>query len=195
MNDKMRPAMIGGVILGALSVIPFVNLLNACCCAWAILGGLLAANFYIKGAATPATPADGAQVGAIAGIVGAAINFVVGIPLNYFLNQAMMGGMISLFSRIMPPEAAEQFRRQVEEQQAAQSGFLEYLPQALLFGLIGAALLVLFAAVGGILGVTIFEKRKGGPPPPPPPPNFGAPPGGYGQGAGYGQGGQFGAGS
>jgi len=74
------------------------------------------------------------------------------------------------------------------------------LPGAILMGLIGSALLVGFATIGGLIGVAIFEKRKGGmdasstPPPPPdfsgqptsppPPPNFSNPPGGGGYGSG-----------
>jgi hypothetical protein len=44
-------------------------------------------------------------------------------------------------------------------------------------GLIRVVLLVVFAVIGGLIGIPIFEKRKGGgpvPPPPPPPPG-GAP--------------------
>ena len=46
MNDKLKPALIGGVILGILSALPAVN---TCCCIWALVGGLIAANIYIKG--------------------------------------------------------------------------------------------------------------------------------------------------
>src|SRR5437588_622051 len=53
MNDKMKPALIGGVILGILSAIPFVNIPNICCCAWAIVGGIIAANIYIKNSPAP----------------------------------------------------------------------------------------------------------------------------------------------
>ena len=42
MNNKLKPALIGGVVLGILSVIPFVSAANLCCCLWAILGGMLA---------------------------------------------------------------------------------------------------------------------------------------------------------
>jgi len=34
--------------------------------------------------------------------------------------------------------------------------------------MIGAVLLFVFAILGGLIGVAIFEKRKGGAPPPPP---------------------------
>jgi hypothetical protein len=48
------------------------------------------------------------------------------------------------------------------------------------FGFVWAILLVVFSTIGGLLGVAIFEKRKGTGAPPPPQ--------GYGEapGAGYG---------
>src|SRR5918997_583199 len=157
MNDKMRPALIGGVVLGLLSAIPFVNMVNMCCCAWAIVGVILAV-----------------------------IYLVLGVPLGIMAGQAMIGSMTGMFERMMPPEQAAEMRRQMEMQQAAQGGFIDQLPQALMFGLIGAILLVVFATVGGLIGTAIFEKRKGGAgaPPPPPPPDFGGPAGGtYGAGS------------
>jgi len=39
------------------------------------------------------------------------------------------------------------------------------------------AMILIFASLGGLIGVPIFEKRKGQSAPPPPPQNFG---GGYG---------------
>ncbi len=65
MNNKVKPAVIGGVVLGLLSAIPFVNFVNICCCAWAILGGLLATYMYVKNSPTPATAGVGAVIGAI----------------------------------------------------------------------------------------------------------------------------------
>ena len=82
MNNKLKPALIGGVVLGLLSVIPFVNWANICCCLWAILGGLLASYLYVKNSPTPASAGDGAILGALAGVVGAAITVVIGIPLS-----------------------------------------------------------------------------------------------------------------
>lgn len=179
MNNKMRPAVIGGVLLGLLSAIPFVQLVNACCCAWAILGGLIAANMYIKSSPNPVTPGEGAQIGIMAGLIGAAIYIVVGIPLGFMAGQAMMSGIQGIFSGVVPPEQLGEFNRQMEEARAQQAGsFFEYLPGAIFSGIIGGLILAAFATIGGLLGVLIFEKRKGGAgaPPPPPPPNFGGPP-------------------
>lgn len=161
MNNKLKPAVIGGVVLGLLSAIPFVNFVNLCCCAWAILGGLLASYLYVKNSPTPANAGDGAIIGAIAGGIGAAIYLVIGIPLALVSGAAMREMMISLLAKF-DPRQADLFRG------AAMQG--ESVASTIIQGFIGALLLVVFAIIGGLIGIAIFEKRKGGGPVPPPPP-------------------------
>lgn len=161
MNNKFRPALIGGVLLGLLSVIPFVNALNVCCCLWAILGGMLASYLYVKSSPTPATAGDGAIVGALAGLIGGVISFILGIPINYAMGPTMRNLMLSLFEKV-DPRQADLMRQQIE---AAGESVVAIIINALILGV----LLFVFAIVGGLIGIPLFEKRKGGPPPPPPP--------------------------
>jgi hypothetical protein len=165
MNNKLKPAVIGGVFIGLLSAIPLVNWVNVCCCAWAILGGILASYLYVKNSATPANAGDGALVGAIAGGIGAVISLVIGIPLAIVSGGAMREMMLNLMASIDPSQA-DLLRRQMEMQGESIAG-------QIVFGVIGAVLLVVFAIIGGLIGIPLFEKRKGGgamPPPPPPAP-------------------------
>ena len=177
MNDKMRPALIGGVALGLLSAIPFINIVNACCCAWAIAGGVLAAHLYVKGSSAPARPADGAVVGALAGAIGAAIYLIVGVPLGLVMGNTMMRMLAGMMQNANPEQAAA-----MEQMMAAGVSVGSAIINAIFVGV----LLIIFATVGGLIGVAIFEKRKGGAAPPPP--GFGGPAaGGFGdQGGGYG---------
>ena len=173
MNNKLKPALIGGVALGLLSVIPFVNFANACCCLWAILGGLLATNLYVRSSPTPVNAGEGAIVGALAGVIGGVIAFVLGIPIDYAMGPVMRGLMVDLVANL-DRQQAEMLRQSIEGQGQA-------IGAIILQSLIGSVLLVVFATIGGLLGVPIFEKRKGGAPPPPPI-NVGGPvggPGGY----------------
>jgi hypothetical protein len=172
MNNKLKPALIGGVVLGLLSVIPFVNFVNFCCCLWAILGGMLASHLYVKGSATPASSGDGAIVGALAGVVGGVIALVLGIPISILTSGLMTGFFVGLLEGINPAQA-EMMRAQIEAGQTVLG--------AIVNGLILAVLLVIFSTIGGLIGVSIFEKRKSGSAPPPPQ-NFGGSPGGYGSG-------------
>jgi len=163
MNNKLKPAIIGGVVIGLLSIIPIVNLGNACCCLWAILGGLLATYLYVKNSPVPASAGDGAILGAIAGAVGGVIVIILGIPISI-----VAGGITrELFIRIMEsvnPSQAEMFRAQM-----AAGGTIA---GAIVNGIILAVCLIIFSTIGGLLGVPIFEKRKRDTVMPPPPQNF-----------------------
>ena len=166
MNDKLKPALIGGVVLGLLSVIPIVSLGNVCCCLWAILGGALASYLYVKNSPTPASVGDGAILGAMAGLIGAVITLVIGIPLSLLIGSAMSGLLLG-WLQSMDPNQAEMMRRQMEAGQTVAG--------AIVNGLILAVCLVIFATIGGLIGIPIFEKRKGGTMPPPPPAPGGEP--------------------
>ena len=169
MNNKLKPALIGGVVLGLLSVIPVVSAVNVCCCLWAILGGMLATYLYVKNSPIPATPADGAILGAIAGGVGAVISIILGIPVSLAMGPTMRNLIVGMVERINPQQA-EMMRQQFETAGSA-------IGPVIINALILAVLLFVFSVIGGLLGVPIFEKRKAALPPPPP--NMGGGPGGY----------------
>lgn len=157
MNNKLKPALLGGLVVGLLSAIPVVNY---CCCIWALGGGLLAAVLYIKSSQVPVGAGEGAMLGGLAGVFGSIIYLIIGLPIAFLL---------------MGPGALEQ--------QLKGTGIEVPLSGAVLIlasGLIGAVCLVVLAVLGGLIAVPIFEKRKGQVPPPPPQ-NFGGQ-GGYGSG-------------
>jgi hypothetical protein len=168
MNNKVKPALIGGVLLGLLSVIPFVNALNVCCCLWAILGGMLASYLYVKNSPTPASAGDGAILGALAGIIGAVISLILGIPISYAMGPTMRNLLLSMLENV-DRQQAELMRRQLEL-----SG--DSIAPVIINALIMAVLLFFFSVIGGLIGTALFEKRKGGSVPPPPPATG---PGGY----------------
>lgn len=145
MNNKLKPALLGGLVVGLLSAIPFINY---CCCIWAIGGGALAGFLYIKSSPTPVPTGDGAVVGALAGVVGGLLYLIIGLPLALLFGAA---------------EMEAQFRRSGLD--LPFSGTLLLVVGAL----IGALFLLVLATLGGVLSIPIFEKRKADVPPPPPP--------------------------
>lgn len=181
MDNKMKSALTGGVVLGLLSVIPLISAGNLCCCLWAIVGGLLAGYLYIKSAPQPVTTGEGAMLGAMAGVVGAVIYIIIGIPISLVMGNTMRAVMLPLLQN-MDPSQAELMRGMLVDTMS--------VPAAILRGIIGAICLAIFATLGGLLSIPIFEKRKGGPGAPPPPQNYGGgQQGGFGGGGGYGGGG------
>lgn len=142
--NKLKPAVLGGLIVGILSAIPF---LNYCCCLWAIGGGLLAGMLYIKDAPARVSTGDAAVVGALAGLVGGLIYLIVGIPIAYFYGAAAMEEAFRNSGMQMP---------------------LSGVSMIILGSLFGALCLLVLSILGGLLAVPIFEKRKDVLPPPPP---------------------------
>jgi hypothetical protein len=148
MNNKLKPALLGGLIVGVLSAIP---LIQYCCCIWSIGGGVLAAYLYIKSSPTPVTMGDGAIVGGLAGIVGGIIYLIIGLPIAILFGMAAMTEQLSRSGVQLPF-----------------SGTLLMI----VAGIIGAIILAVLATLGGIIAVAIFEKRKGSNLTPPPPQGF-----------------------
>jgi hypothetical protein len=142
--NKLKPALLGGLIVGLLSSIPFVNY---CCCIWGIGGGGLASYLYMKSSPTKIGPGDGATLGGLAGVIGAIIYLIIGVPIAYFISGAQLEDTFARMNIHLPF-----------------TGFLLFLAS----GLLGGLVLLVLAVIGGLIAVPIFEKRTDAPPPPPP---------------------------
>lgn len=165
--DQKTPAIVGGVIVGVLSVIPIVSAANICCCFWALVGGITAAKLLIDRSPQPVKAGDGALIGLMAGIIGGAIYIIVGLPLSALTSGPTLR-MFENFSRAIDNPQVQEIMRQAIERAQAQT-FAQHIIQSLFIFIIGAVILASFTVLGGLLGVALFEKRKGQAPPPPPP--------------------------
>jgi hypothetical protein len=180
--NKLKPAVIGGVILGLIQAIPFLNFINCFCCLGAIGSGFLAAHLYNKSnGSRGVTPADGATLGALVGGIAAPIILVIGVPLGLLTQGAMLAIVQNLGGQI-PTEA-----------------FGSGVAGGILGGIMWVILCAVFSTIGGLLASLVY-KPTGGPGVPPPtypgpggpynPGGPGAPPYGQGTPGGpYGQGG------
>ena len=168
---KLQPALAGGLIIGVLSSIPLIKAGNLCCCVWVLLGGAIAARMLIKRSPyLPITTGEGAEVGALAGVVSAGVVLVIGVPLDLLLS-----GSNSQLLQQMADAAGDPAFRELMLQGAAMMRDHPILV-ALLTWFIQSILHIAFATVGGMIGVALFEKRKGQQPPSPPSaPDYGGP--------------------
>jgi hypothetical protein len=175
--SKMQPALVGGLIIGVLWSVPFLSLINFCCCLGVMVGGAVATLMLVKRSPVlPVSSGDGAVVGMLAGLVGAGIYLVLGVPISLLFNQAGVSMFKSLIDSINDP----QFRQVMDEALKASEnqGLAERLLGALISWFVVSIISVGFATIGGLIGVSIFEKRKGqGYPPQPPPTPTGFTPG------------------
>jgi hypothetical protein len=100
-----QPAFIGGLVMGVLSALPLVSAGNLCCCLWVVGGGALAAYLLQQNESGAITPGDGALVGLLAGLIGAVVQTLVGIPIGLLvapMERAMLQRVIDAAGS-MPP--------------------------------------------------------------------------------------------
>ncbi len=177
MNSKLRPAIIGGVVMGLLSGLPYVNLGNMACCLWVVLGGALATYLYIRQSPTPVDMGEGALLGLLAGVFGAVVQLIVGVPIAIMTGYPVQRLLINLMER-MNPEQADSYRQRLEEVMSRSFAEQFFASIFSLGTLLVFIITVVFALVGGLVAVPLFEKRKADTGPPPPPPYYGGTPGG-----------------
>lgn len=161
--DRNQPALIGGLIVGVLSILPIAQAANICCCLWALVGGATAVKLYINRSPTPVTWAEAAKVAALAGVLGAIIRIFLGTPLDLATFPAQIVAM-ERFAQGMADPLRQQWLEILNELRQLPAGQLVVrflLPISLFWALI----LLVFTALGGLLGVVLFEKRRGAIPP------------------------------
>lgn len=150
--EYLVPALVGGGIAGLLSGMPVLYCL---CCLWIIAGAVLATYILARNTSGPLTAGDGAISGALTGIVaGVVFSILETSPLGA-LNRSFI---LRLMERWV--QASGQSLPQLDElrQLGARTGHT--LP-ALLIGLfVYAAIFAVLGVLGGVIGVSLFGKKK-----------------------------------
>jgi hypothetical protein len=176
--SKWRPALIGGIVIGAISGIPLISLVNCCCCAGILGGGVLAYYLYreefTEGMA-PIESSDALIIGIMAGVIGAFVQAAIhGFIMLFFAGaqeQFMRGIMGKLIDRLeqsggIPAGTLDEMRDSIEnsmKESRTMWGFMLNL-------LMSVITYPIFAMLGGLLGYGIFRSKKVLPPQAPPPP-------------------------
>ena len=167
------PALYGGIVMGLISGIPFVSLINCFCCAGILLGGFLSVFFYRKDL-TPdmtLTNSDSMQLGALAGVFGAVISILLSVLLIYTIGnvtgEVMYNVIYGLYDKMgITSQMSSDQLAQLETMKDA-----ELKPLSLLFAFI---LDPLFGLLGGLIGFTMYKPKPAMKNAIPPPPTMGS---------------------
>lgn len=144
------PALVGGALAGLFSAIPFLNCL---CCLWIIGGAMLSSYLLAKDSRVNLSSGDGAIVGIFAGIVAAIAHTIINIPL-----QAIN---LQIARRFL-----ERLAQYTENMPSGLNAWLEQgpggltLPLFFLGLLVSAVIFAALGALGGIIGIALFGKKK-----------------------------------
>jgi hypothetical protein len=158
----LQPALLGGLLIGVLSALPIVNVVN-CCCLWIVFGGALSAHLLQQKQDRPITTTEGALVGLMAGVVGAFAWLVVSIPIQLVVGplQARLFERALDNARDLPPDV----RDWVDSLAPGAVGVVTTVISFVIMLFSG----VVFATLGGVIGAMVVRR----PDPPPPPTPFG----------------------
>ena len=162
--DKKIPALYGGIIMGLISAIPFLGVVNCLCCAGILLGGFLAVVFY-KNNFTPDTPSftagDCMTVGALAGVVGTVVDTLLSIVFVALFGNVAKEFILGIL-REMSLQIPEELMNAIEE--ALTQGTVGF---AIIMNFFSALVLdSLFGLLGGLIGYAIFKPKQQVMPPP-----------------------------
>lgn len=149
--DKLKPALMAGAVIGLISSIPVISLVNCFCCAGVILGGVLAVNLYRKELpGSELTATDGVMLGWMAGASGALFGTV--------LTSMITGGVKHQISKILeysaelPPELEQALLR------------LQQMGSDMLFTIlmlvVSLIIYSIFGIMGGLIGVSMQKKKR-----------------------------------
>jgi hypothetical protein len=137
--------------MGVLSALPIIAVGNACCCLWVVSGGVAAAYVLQQGQPQPITPADGAFVGFLSGLVGAFVYTVISVPIDLTIGPMEREMARRMFENMA---GSEGFRGYFERSELI-AGPLRFIINFLTMLFVGG----IFSTIGGLLGALMFRKR------------------------------------
>jgi len=160
------PALLGGLFVGVLSALPFVNVAN-CCCLWIFTGGLLAAYVLQQNEEQPIGAPRGTLVGLFAGGIGAVVWLIVTVALDPIIAPFQQQILASMAPNAtdLPPEVQSLFDSLSQPGSASVRFAVGFMGQAFA----GAV----FSTLGGLVGSSIFRPVTPPLVPPTPPPASG----------------------
>jgi hypothetical protein len=151
--SRHQPALLGGLLIGALSSIPIISLAN-CCCLWVISGGMLTVYLQQQSKPEPVETGDAVIGGLMAGLIGAVIVCVVS-----YVKLMVLGPVVQT--------ALENVRQQLEGNPDIPAGMRDFVLNMIggsgmlvMTALITIPLYAVFGMLGALLGTALFRKKQ-----------------------------------
>lgn len=172
--SMIQPALVGGVVLGVTSALPIIEWFNCACCILVIGSGALATYIYLRDYPTniaSMTYGDGGLLGLLTGLIGGLVWAAVEIPLSYFKMRFGMG--LQDLAKIEDLLGDTSVPPLVEDLLTGGALSLGVLSFTLFVQLVIA---MIFASIGGVIGVALFRSAASVDPRPPTAPGTPPPP-------------------
>ncbi len=166
--SKQRAALLGGLVIGLVSGIPGLSLINCCCCAGILIGGALSVYLYKEEFTAEMPPLESSDVlilSIIAGIIGALVATVVSGMVSILFGPVETEFFRKITARIID-KLASQGALQQNSIDEIQNRLEQAAKEKLSFGSILRSLIFtliiypIFSMLGGLIGFSIFGKKN-----------------------------------
>jgi hypothetical protein len=161
---RHQPSLLGGLFVGVLSVLPFVEAANICCCLWGVTGGILTVYLQQQRQDTPIDTSQAALGGLIAGLIGGLFFVIKMVFMMDPSDPVRQDEIMRTMERFLGDSVSPEVRDQV-------TAFANSPMFRAAMGGIWLLMFAVFTMLGSLIGVALFRKKL--PPAPPQPPQFG----------------------
>jgi hypothetical protein len=155
-RSMLIAAVVAGVVMSVIAVIPFVGCANICLCLWVGIwgSGILAAWIYQSSAHTGLTLGQGVLLGLLAGAIGAVLVTIFNAVIGAIFTGISSASYLNYLNQI--PGASDtipEASRDLIRRYASQSG-------SFFFSLVCNFIVYpFFGMIGGLIGGAIFGKK------------------------------------
>jgi hypothetical protein len=154
--DFAQPALTGGMFLGVLSSVPFIQAGNLFCCMWVLLGGGIAAIMVVRQRPAGITYGDGAFVGVLSGLFGAVVGTILQMSFRAIASRFFESQQQQLEQMLTQIGAEGPMRdwvlRSMSGEISATTVTFTFFANVIAYSL--------FAMIGGILTIALLNRRK-----------------------------------
>jgi hypothetical protein len=177
--SKVKPAVIGGAIMASTSLIPYLSLINCACCAGIMIGGFSAVYFYLKEMPRENQPLEakyGLILGAFSGIFGAIFETLATVIMIKLFSSGYFEGIFAELQRSIDEleSSGQQVPSLLYQMQTSFGALIDEI-KATGFSLVLTFFMlvfntfkdVLFGLLGGLIGVSVLQRKSKHQPTPP----------------------------
>jgi hypothetical protein len=146
-SQKLRSVVLAGLVIGVISGLPFVSILNCLCGAGILMGGYLSVLFYSRSqplATTPLSNLDAIQLGGMSGLLGSVFTVAFRLLAYRLVGNPEAEFVLKMFSGTQKEKLPEAILRQIESTSGNADmtplWFLTTITIYPLLGMLGAAI-------------------------------------------------------
>lgn len=162
---KLNSTLIGGILMGVITGLPIISMLNTCCCCGGVmLCGLISLYLYkkeFKDETIHLESSDALIIGVVTGLFGALFCNLIGV-VSYLIfgnidEEMVIKALEWLKTRI--PQAAEQIDEKLYTlQQSIDEGLT--MKKVIFNVFFNVIFFPIFAMLGALIGYGIFRTKK-----------------------------------